>query len=269
MTCSIRGYDVCHDAESVIERIGYDPEADIGSPTGSVFCAHGSGFYVPWYDVPQYMHIESIFAEKRDDAGVPVSAVRTKRVDEWIDPEEVDRILKQATHANARGKTRQPDKRTVTAPVKTTVYRPQPVKTQYLLVDGYNIIFAWDELREMAERNIDSARQMLCDIVSSYAGYKGIQTAVVYDAYRLQNHKTEIADYYNIKVVYTATAQTADHYIERFTHENASRYDITVATSDGIEQIIIRSQGCRLLSASAFRHEIDVAVGEIRERLGK
>ena len=267
MTCSIRGYDVCHDAESVIERIGYDPEADIGSPTGSVFCAHGSGFYVPWYDVPQYMHIESIFAEKRDDAGVPVSAVRTKRVDEWIDPEEVDRILKQATHANARGKTRQPDKRTVTAPVKTTVYRPQPVKTQYLLVDGYNIIFAWDELREMAERNIDSARQMLCDIVSNYAGYKGIQTAVVYDAYRLQNHKTETADYYNIKVVYTATAQTADHYIERFTHENASRYDITVATSDGIEQIIIRSQGCRLLSASAFRHEIDVAVGEIRDRL--
>lgn len=267
MTCSMHGYDICHDAQAVIERFGYDPELDIQNPTGSVFCAHGSGFYVPWYDVPQYMHVESIFSHDRDDTGIPVSAVRTARVDEWIDPQEVDRILRQATHANAREKGRPAAKRTVSAPVRAAAYKPAVIKPRYLLVDGYNIIFAWDELRDMAKENIDGARQMLCDIVSNYAGYKGIETAVVFDAYRLQNHKTEMLDYYNIKAVYTATAQTADHYIERFTNENASRYDITVATSDGIEQIIIRSQGCRLLSATAFRHEIDVVNEEIRDAL--
>ena len=140
----------------------------------------------------------------------------------------------------------------------------QKRRERYLLVDGYNIIFAWEELRELAEKNVDGARGLLQDILSNYQGMAGCQVIVVFDAYRVQGHETEISDYHNIHVVFTKEAETADQYIEKFTHENGAKYDITVATSDGLEQIIIRGQGCRLLSARDLREEIRLASERLR-----
>ena len=131
-------------------------------------------------------------------------------------------------------------------------------------MDGYNIIFAWEELRELAERNVDGARGLLQDILCNYQGTAGCQVIVVFDAYRVQGHETEVLDYHNIHVVYTKEAETADQYIEKFTHENGAKYDITVATSDGLEQIIIRGQGCRLLSARDLKEEIRLASERLR-----
>ena len=265
LALSLRGYDVCHNPEEVIAARGYDPDSDLRNPSASVFCAHGSGMLVPWDQVKEYMHVESIFALKRDDAGVPLSAVRTAKVDEWIDSEEVDAIIKKTTGANAKNKAPREPKKVQNFGASATHRKPQIIKPEYLLVDGYNIIFAWPELRMLVETNIDAARLKLMDIVSNYAGFRGIETAVVFDAYRVQNHKTETLEFHNIHVVYTATAETADHYIERFTHKNASQYAITVATSDGIEQIIIRSQGCRLMTASAFYEEVKHTNQEIKD----
>ena len=266
---NLRGYDICHNPDDVISETGYDPDSDLRNPSSSVFCSHGSGMIVPWNEVKDYMHVESIFELKRDDAGVPVSAVRTASVDEWLDYEEIDAIIKKTVGANTKNKAPREPKRVQNFGKSVTHNKPPEIKDKYLLVDGYNIIFAWPELNSMAAVNIDSARLKLMDIISNYAGYRGIETAVVFDAYRVQNHKTETLDYHNIHVVYTATAETADHYIEAFTHRNASKYDITVATSDGIEQIIIRSQGCHLLTASSFYEEVRHINEEIKEIIRK
>lgn len=136
---------------------------------------------------------------------------------------------------------------------------------KYLLVDGYNIIFAWEDLRELAEVNIDAARGKLLDIMSNYQGIRKCQLIVVFDAYRVVGHDTEILDYQNIHVVYTKEAETADQYIEKFAHEHGRKYDVTVATSDGMEQIIIRGQGCALLSARELLEEVKLADRTIRE----
>ena len=145
------------------------------------------------------------------------------------------------------------------------MYKPAPKKDPYLLVDGYNIIFAWQELRELAEVNIDSARGKLLDILCNYQAIRQCSLIAVFDAYRLAGHPTEAFDYHNIHVVYTKEAETADHYIERFAHENSKKYDVTVATSDGLEQIIIRGEGCKLLSARDLEEEIKLAGQKLRE----
>ena len=139
--------------------------------------------------------------------------------------------------------------------VKT--FQPQEKKEEYLLVDGYNVIFAWEELSELAKENVESARGRLMDILCNYQGMKQCNLILVFDAYRLEGHPTEILDYHNIHVVYTKEAETADQYIEKFAHENGKKYNVTVATSDGLEQIIIRGAGCRLLSARELKEEIE------------
>ena len=148
---------------------------------------------------------------------------------------------------------------------RKTKAKPQVKKSAYLLVDGYNVIFAWNSLKALAAVNIDSARDRLLDILSNYQGMKGVEVIVVFDAYRVTGHKTEYFDYHNIHVVYTREAETADRYIERFAHENNEKYDITVATSDGLEQIIIRGAGCRLLSSRDLETEIEKANHAFRE----
>ncbi|MCD7864473.1 MAG: NYN domain-containing protein, partial [Clostridiales bacterium] len=149
--------------------------------------------------------------------------------------------------------------------VKRTYRREEP-KEEYLLVDGYNIIFAWDDLRELAEKNMDAARGKLLDELCNYQGMRGMQLIVVFDAYRVAGHQTEILDYHNIHVVYTKEAETADQYIEKFAHENAKNYQVTVATSDGLEQIIIRGEGCRLLSAGDLYAETEQVKQTLRSR---
>ncbi len=286
LTCVPCGYAPCHNAEEVIERIGYDPEADVRNPSSSVFCAHGAGFLVPWYEAPAYMHVESRedWQEAAQERRIRVREVKS-REEMAIGTEEIDAILAGASHANSRpgaagrkwnakGKNRKDGSGTArrkgTAPeegsAKTLEYGADKGKKagktggerrEYLLVDGYNIIFAWDELKELSEVSIDGARGRLLDILCNYQGMRQCEVIAVFDAYRVKGHDTEMFDYHNIHVVYTKEAETADQYIERFSHENGRKYDVTVATSDGLEQIIIRGQGCRLLSARELKKEID------------
>lgn len=292
--CSLKGYAPCHNAEEVIERIGYEPDRDLENPAGSVFCAHGAGFTVPWNQVKDWMHLESTESRKKEsNAQVPEhiweqellqrkqSAFRQKdggkeREKELrLGTDEIDAIISSTSYANSRkeGNRKQEgwkrESRSDSAGVVTfgekNVRKKQEKKEEYLLVDGYNVIFAWEDLKELAEINLDSARGKLLDILSNYQGMKQCHLIVVFDAYRLQGHQTEVLDYHNIHVVYTKEAETADQYIEKFAHENGSKYQVTVATSDGLEQIIIRGQGCRLLSARDLQEEVRLADVRLQE----
>ena len=278
---TLKGYFPCHNAEEVIEKTDYDSERDLENPTGSVFCAHGAGFVVEWDKVKEYMHVDSGL----DFAGQDIFSAeefflwengRTNSGKEsaemTIGTDEIDRILERTFHANTKdktnGKARTPwKKKAAYIPAKTTEWKPRTVekKEQYLLVDGYNVIFAWKELSELANMNIDSARGQLLDTLCDYQAMKGCQLIVVFDAYRVKGHAEEIVDYHNIHVVYTKEAETADQYIEKFAHENGRKYQVTVATSDGLEQIIIRGQGCLLLSARELQEEVERTRQLVRE----
>jgi len=266
--CSLKGYEPCHNAEEVIANIGYDPQRDVENPTGSVFCKHGAGFLVEWNEVKKYMHLESYFQDKCNPTdGEPKNQFSYKE-ERWISPEEVDQILNKIHNANQGKKTVKRSRR----PDYESYYKPNPAsnvnmqaerKKEYLLVDGYNIIFAWPELKEMAEGDMDTAKTKLLDYLCNYQGIRKCEIIVVFDAYRVQGHIEEVIDYHNIHVVYTREAQTADQYIEKFTYDNKKKYDITVATSDGLQQIIVRGEGASLLSA----RELKIAIEETNEKI--
>mgnify|MGYP001252531061 FL=1 len=272
-SCVTGGYGPCHNAQEIVDEIGYIPEEDMANPTGSVFCSHGSGFYVEWDKVPQYMHVESVLdasGEISDEESVwQEYQMRRSREQEsseqWICVDEVDQILDRTFYANRKeGFT--PHKgiahrKRQTKQAQVREYgqgnaKPAIKREKYLLVDGYNVIFAWEELNELAKVNIDGARGRLMDILCDYQGIRKCHLIVVFDAYRVKGHPTEVSDYHNIHVVYTKEAETADQFIEKFAHENGRKYDVTVATSDGLEQIIIRGQGCGLISAREFEKEV-------------
>lgn len=258
---TLKGYEPCHNAKEVIEQIGYDSERDIENPTGSVFCAHGSGFLVNWDEVKDYMHIESYLQKEPGETHQGEVRRKSSYVEEqWIDTEEIDQIIAKTFYANRGDKTvwkkGKPARSNYSGPVTITAKKAEK-KEEYLLVDGYNIIFAWEDLKELAQINIEGARGKLLDCLCNYQGIKKCNLIVVFDAYRLEGHPTEIFDYHNIHVVYTKEAETADHYIEKFVHENGKKYNVTVATSDGLEQIIIRGQGCALLSARELKEEVE------------
>lgn len=258
LQCTLKGYAPCHNTEEVLAATGYDSERDTLHPTGSVFCAHGAGFLVPWYEVKEYMHLPSIMQEKPSDSSEEKqTAYRVpEEIDAWIDTEEVDRIIAQSVSANKKQKTL-PKKKLPEYYKSTSKPKKQEVREEYLLVDGYNVIFAWEDLKDLAQVSIDGARGKLLDVLCDYQGMKKCNLIVVFDAYRVQGYKTEISTYHNIHVVFTKEAETADQYIEKFAHENGKKYNVTVATSDGLEQIIIRGQGCRLLSARELKDEIE------------
>lgn len=266
-----KGYFPCHNTDEVVASIGYEPERDLEHTPDSVFCAHGAGFVVPWDEVPSYMHLPSCLEEMSDediftpDKILP-EAKRSNLAGEeevWLGTDEIDQILDQTYNANRRGKSsgvktgwkHHKHEKTVSAPVVRN-YQPKQNAEEYLLVDGYNIIFAWEELKALAEDNIDGARGRLLDILCNYQGIRKCHLIVVFDAYRVVGHQTEIFDYHNIHVVYTKEAETADQYIEKFAHEHGRKYRVVVATSDGLEQIIIRGAGCELLSAREFEREV-------------
>ena len=281
----LKGYVPCHNAEEVLEQLSYEAEADLENTADSVFCSHGAGFVVPWEEVPDYMHLpfateagEGIWnGEAEADLGIAAveRAQRSRENSEvWVGTDEIDAILDRTFNANKRSesaprygymsKKRRSSGVTKTSQSPVTVtYKPQTPKEEYLLVDGYNIIFAWEELKALAAVNIDSARGKLQDILCNYQAIRGCQLIVVFDAYRVQGHDTEILDYHNIHVVFTKEAETADQYIEKFAHENSKKYRVTVATSDGLEQIIIRGQGCALLSARELEEEVKRAGKQI------
>ena len=277
---SMKGYEPCHNADEVIEQSGYDSERDVENPTGSVFCSGGTGFIVPWYEVKNHMHLES-YLKQKDNYSDEIALVKAQTTNErWLEPEEVDRILNKTFFAN-QGKKSVWKKR---KSAKDSFYRSQSLrgdtsddlaatvtavekKDEYLLVDGYNVIFAWPELKELAEESMDASRNSLLDSLSKYQSLQKCNIIVVFDAYRVQRHREEIIKYHNINVVYTKEAQTADLYIEKFAYDNKKRYDITVATSDALEQIIIRGTGSAVISARELKLEIERVNESINQTL--
>jgi len=259
--CNLKGYEPCHNTQKVIELIGYDSERDVENPTGSVFCTHGSGFLVSWDKVKEYMHVES-YLQKDEDLSEP-EEIRIKSSKEMsISLEEIDQIINKTFYANQGKKSTWKKRKTaLESYYKSSDYvkKEKEAKEEYFLVDGYNIIFAWPELKKLAEENMDAAKTKLLDYLSNYQWIRGCRVIAVFDAYRVEGHREEVLDYYNIHVVYTREAQTADQYIEKFAYDNKKNYNITVATSDGLQQIIVRGEGCSLLSARELKAEIETS----------
>ncbi|MGI6053411.1 MAG: NYN domain-containing protein [Clostridium sp.] len=298
LLCTLEGYGPCHNTEEVLAAAGYDPDTDSDNPCGSVFCSHGAGFVVPWDEVKDYMHLESCLGNRagklraadeirngaRTSDGRDSFSASAGSEESWIGTDEIDAILARTYNANKKEEGRRrwgnPRKAAASAggspsgqsrgekALKTAEKKESRTLPEYLLVDGYNIIFAWDELKEMAAVNIDSARGKLQDILCDYQGSRGVEVIVVFDAYRVQGHPTELFDYHNIHVVFTKEAETADQYIEKFAHENGRKYRVTVATSDHLEQIIIRGQGCGLYSAGDLKKEIERVRAQVQETYG-
>lgn len=292
LSCTLKGYEPCHNAEEVIAQIGYEAERDLENSPDSVFCAHGAGFVVKWNQVKEHMHVETPLSVRQilqeiDDTdiingfegiikGRQGQSEQGLSEEAWIGEDEVEAILSKTLCANKHGKEsarkgyhRKHAVAKERLPASTRTFRAPEKKEEYFLVDGYNMIFAWQELKELAEQNIDSARDRLLDIMCNYQGMRGCHLIVVFDAYRVQNHRTEILDYHNIHVVFTKEAETADQYIEKFAHEHGKKYHVTVATSDGLEQIIIRGQGCALISARELQEEIRQQQRELQEGLAE
>ena len=268
------GYDLCHNSNEVISTFNYNPEVDLNRPTGSVFCSHGSGDYVPWNQVKEVCHVPCRTKSVSEPEYILTDDYSMRHgSDEAIDSDEIDKILQRATHSNfgknpKKGWNRQKSAR----PRKTEgeyIYR-EPKKTvareKYLLVDGYNLIHAWPEMKEVLIENLDGARGKLLDILCNYQAIKNVEVIAVFDAYKVKNHSVEASDYLNIHQVFTAEAQTADAYIEKFTHEHGKKYDITVVTSDGLEQVIIRGAGANLLSSRDFIEEYQRVTSELKEQ---
>lgn len=261
LSCSLKGYAPCQNQEEVVAAIGYDSERDLENPTGSVFCAHGAGFVVPWDQVEDYMHLDTeVFQEEKElkEPGTksyspPASAYRGS----YEDDKELQAIFERTFGSTKKDKTVN-FKRTVVSPSSySSSYVPKKKsKEEYLLVDGYNIIFAWEELKELADMDIHAAQTKLMDILSNYQGYKKCTLILVFDAYKVEGHQEEIIKYHNIFVVYTKEAETADQYIEKTVHKLGRQYDVTVATSDRLEQIIIMGQGANRISAKGFYEEV-------------
>ena len=281
--CTLKGYYPCHNTEEVVERIGYCPEEDVRNPADSVFCMHGAGEIIPWHQVQEYMHVDAAGERMYHDEDTPVyyegmkpfSGKTGENKERVMGTDEIDYIINRTAFSNRKDVfSHKPGylKRKPTAKdygsskaSETIVYAPKPQAPKYLLVDGYNVIFAWQELKELAEKNIDGARGALMDILCNYQAICGMEVILVFDAYRVEGHPTEFLDYQNIHVVYTKEAETADYYIEHFAHENSKRYDITVVTSDGLEQVIIRGAGCALISSREFETEVKRSQDSFRQ----
>ena len=287
--CSLKGYAPCKNQDEVVQNIGYDPEADLENPTGSVFCAHGAGFVVPWDQVEAYMHLQSgvdmdeldseSWYEDVESAQNLGTAVDNTNISgnisgkngkfsysgSYEEEEELQAIFERTFGPMKRDRTAF-QKKTVHSSTPATRYRAgKPRQEEYLLVDGYNIIFSWEELNELAKENIHAACDKLMDILSNYQGYRKCTLILVFDAYKVEGHVEEIIPYHNIYVVYTKEAETADQYIEKTVHRIGRQYQVTVATSDGLEQVIIMGQGAHRISAQGLKKEIEDTEKTARE----
>ena len=266
------GYFPCHNQEEVVETIGYDSETDLENPTSSVFCAHGAGFIVPWNEVYDYMHVESPLNRQTE---LPEISLQAKRPSEkTLERQEADlqEIMKRefgdkkkrfddygnVYYSQEERKTLRPASAPKNPGDQKYQKEPKPVKKQeeYLLVDGYNIIFSWEELNELAKDSLDGARMKLMEELCNYQGYTKQHVIVVFDAYKVKGNPGSVEKYHNIHVVFTKEAETADMYIEKVTHEIGKKHKVTVATSDGLEQVIIMQQGALRLSAKDLEKQI-------------
>ena len=313
LSCTLQGYEPCHNEDEVLAASTYDPELDMANPASSVFCAHGAGYIVDWYDVYDMMHVKEDpgfalagmedvlrnitsepteadednrkrMAREQQDAGAPVYDekeledifVRTygsnSRENAAYNKAGFNRHNKSVSEADwyvkkaaEHGKSKTAGAQTPSVGSKTAdtgiarpgAYRKQKGEKEYLLVDGYNVIFAWDDLKALAAVNIDSARDKLIDVMSNYQGYVGCELILVFDAYKVKQNPGSITKHGNIHVVYTKEAETADMYIEKTTHELGRKYKVTVASSDGLEQLIIMGQGALRMTSRGLREEVE------------
>lgn len=280
-------YEVCHNAEEIIEATGYYPEADIENTADSVFCSHGAGFVVPWNEVINYMHLPYFGDTKEEESEEEAflryanrlpSQVGSERGEVFLGTDEIDSILKSAVSSNKKkeeesarnrwkGRVRAdeyPEVHTDTKRVKSSIG-----KDDYLLVDGYNIIFAWQELKELAEINIDSARDKLIEKLANYQGYKGCKLILVFDAYKVRGGKENVIKQGDMWIVYTKEAETADRYIAKTSLELTGKGRVRVATSDALIQMIIFGSGAVRTSARELEAEVKYVEGLISEKLNK
>ena len=253
---ALKGYEPCHNTEAVLAEIGYEPESDLENTPDSVFCAHGAGFTVKWHQVPEYMHLESALKTKN----APQLITRNMALDD----KELEAIMQREFGT-----------------VKTTLYRPpenrpasekmtiRPLKQQYLIVDGYNIIFAWDELASVAKDDLEAARRQLMDALSDYAGFRKHRVVLVFDGYKVKGNLGEKTQYHNIQVVYTKENETGDNYMESLVSQIGSNYNIRVATSDSLVQLSAIRTGVLRMSARELKEELAIAKKEMRQHYRK
>ena len=282
----IRGYEPCHNAQEVILEAGYDPSRDLSNPTWSVFCAHGAGYEGPWDEVDRAAHLPLMSRDTGDgmrwnyEEGQAAVTQEEDDADEWergyeeflrheASTQELMQIFER-TYGKIRRRDLGGAKETFYGGGRhgpTGLHKPRKVvrKEPILLVDGYNIIFSWKELRELAETDMNAARTHLAETLSNYQGYRKMPVILVFDAYRVSGATEHVERYHDVSIVYTREAETADRYIEKAVHHMAAEYDITVATSDGAEQIIILGGGAKRMSARDLLEEIERTGKEIRE----
>lgn len=268
--CVLCGYEECHNAEQVIEEIAYDAQGDIANPSASIFCSHGAGFYVSWDQVEDYMHVSGVKEKYTPDEDI--ASISAKRaMTHMADDDELEDIFIRTYGEIKRRNPNPPKKITYNNPGDEKYIKKKQQKLankkkdNYLLVDGYNIIFAWDELKELAKDNMESARIQLMEMLCNYQGYTQATVILVFDAYKVKGNHGEIEKYNNIYVVYTKEAETADQYIEKTVHRIAKDNNVTVATSDALEQIIIFGHGAVRLSARGFKDELERVKEEMRD----
>ena len=275
LSCVPGGYRPCADAEAVITASGYDPERDVDNPPDSVFCAHGGGYTVKWDQVPAMAHVDSglRLGAAQEPETQPGPAVR-RPVSGGVEQDEELRAIFERTYGPIRRQVPQPMRPPRRPAAQESEAEKRAIRErfrgeEYLLVDGYNIIFAWDELKAIARDSLDAARKSLCDLLCNYQGYRKCHVILVFDAYKVKGGQGSVEKYHNIHVVYTREAETADAYIERATYEIGREHRVKVATSDGPEQLIILGHGALRLSATAFRQEVEQVQGEIAAALDK
>ena len=277
------GYDACHNTDEVLAAAGYDPDADTDNPADSVFCSHGAGYLVKWDEVPARAHVSSGLERRLGSAPAAGQTqeedeanARRRRASAYCGTLEQDKELLaifERTYGKIKRRGGVDDAKKAaraalhTTPAASVPAAPVPAGPDYLLVDGYNVIFAWDALRRLADGSLDAARRRLMDILCNYAGYKRCVPILVFDAYKVRGGAREVEKYHNLYVVYTREAETADMYIERATHELAREHRTRVVSSDGAEQIIVMGHGALRVSARAFEEEVNAVEKEIREFL--
>ncbi len=279
LSCLPGGYAPCHNTDEVIAASGYDIDADTANTADSIFCSHGAGVLVRWDEVPEHMHIPSVLARDErlsrgpaEDGGIPSRAARAADYRSALAADKELMAIFERTYGPIRRDPVQAMRTVKRRPAaesqaRRSPSRPQPEGPEHLLVDGYNVIFAWDELKALAADNLDAARQRLMDILCNYAGYRQCVPILVFDAYKVKGGEREVEQYHNLYVVYTKEAETADMYIEKATHEIARRYRTRVVTSDTTEQLIILGNGALRISSQAFEMEVRAVEAEIREFL--
>lgn len=254
---TVDGYRPCHNTDEVVAAAAYEPEADLEHTPDSVFCSHGAGYTVKWYEVEKHMHLDAVLKPKEPEPEQKIISRPVKA--SYSSSQELDKELKkifERTYGTIQPRAFRSQRSMRYEHPREVLRQLEPAK-DYLLVDGYNIIFAWDDLNALAKDNLDAARQSLMDTLCNYQAYRRCELILVFDAYRVPGRSGIIDSYHNIHVVYTKQAETADMFIEKVSYEIGGRRNVRVATSDGLEQIIILAHGAQRISARAFREEIE------------